>query len=92
MTSYFTLSKYFNLSYLNLIIMVSRVKFSALSPGGGGGGSKPAVSTTEEFDKVPPPPHCQTTTVFFLSFATTLVDLLFIELMLHLSHVKQMYS
>ena len=25
-------------------------------------------------------------------FATTLVDLLFIELKLHLSHVKQMYS
>ena len=29
---------------------------------------------------------------FFLSFATTLMDLLFIEHMLHLSHVKQMYS
>ena len=29
---------------------------------------------------------------FLFFFATTLVDLLFIELMLHLSHVKQMYS
>ena len=28
----------------------------------------------------------------FLKVATTLVDLLFIELMSHLSHVKQMYS
>ena len=31
-------------------------------------------------------------TLIFLKVATTLVDLLFIEHMLHLSHVKQMHS
>ena len=30
--------------------------------------------------------------ILFLKVATTLVDLLFIELMSHLTHVKQMYS
>ena len=35
---------------------------------------------------------CGRLNIDFLKVATTLVDLLCIELMLHLSHVKQMYS